>query len=312
MLTDALSKLKPFLFGDPLSDDYYLILKDQTDMVKMALAYAPSQQESLYTYLAQLSLDAANALTKSKKYSSAVSFYLNALKSYQNITGPSSETLFAINQTLILATRSLITAAAVNIAAYQKAKNQGVTVSGKTISFQQLLKDYQNWGSGSVLNYGTTSSDEITVYNDLKTSLLDAIIYLMGASGQLSPLVKNIDASGQSAALDMVATYTKQAQIDVSSAAGITAFLNSDALESLLINGFETVVKNINAGSSEQTNTVSFAAAVNWFNVITQIFTGVYISDYLGGSETSDQWAAFTSALNAEVQDILSPASSYV
>jgi len=325
--------LKKFLIGDPSADQFYTISQDIARVSKMALGlYGEDLQKELtiYSNLATIMKNIGDSLFNAKKYFAAISWYSIANAVLGQIQKPNQDTSTLLKNVRVSKLRTMYTGSTDNMAFYQQSRFQPVKVGNQTVNFKDLLAKYQQWGA-----QGGANKEMINMYLKIKAAILDALIYYAGVGSEAAIIENNMNqgtkaAADETPALTLVDPKTKKPVDPIGSAvnkeidtylnnngiqfdtlANIILFLKRKDLREIILNGFEQFAKKITGSTDKKTIQTGYRGISEWANKLYLAFSKIYMSDYLGGEPSNQQWLDFSQALKTEEQNIIAPASSY-
>ncbi|MBI2352724.1 hypothetical protein HYV11_00595 [Candidatus Dependentiae bacterium] len=329
-----ISLLMPLLIGNPVSDQYNLILSDLNQMyVLWSTQLDPVKDAELIeknhlavVYLFQVAGDACmkNSFMqpmfgiKQYYYMQAAANYMAANNQYLSI----QETQQADTMQL-KALYAYLCASNQKVNLYYFAKNNGLfyipaqvegsgvsnVIAPQKISFQNLFEEYQNFQAG-----GNIDAGKIAAYDVVKKLLLDASMYYQFLSKNYAKrVVAKASNSKKSSSLNPELIHYLKVKNILTAEQDTILFAHKDILPKLFALSDDVYVQFEN----------NFSVLTDWCNSLNEAIAYQYIDDYEGGLDQSEsileqtedlqtKWQSFFIALQKESSSLQNPSSAYV
>lgn len=336
--------LSTFLVGNPLDSDYSTTaLPDIENFYKTAANYYNNadKTKALYEKIGQLYTNAGQQVVNLGNFIYALGFFYRAERIYRNIVSPDASAKQLLENAVLLKIKTMFYGSTQKLQNYADRRFAGQPYSNSqekrplitlTLStgqrtqetFSQLQQKYQMAGTGDI-DQGGIDSAELKEYSNIKSEILDGLIFYSAASTaasnelpaqsqtQTTTVSKALNSSDPiaSAALDLISTYSTKNNISLTSVEETIQLLESKDFSNKINGGFDQFFQKIQKATSQNDKYIGYSGIMQWANKIYFAFAQVYMHDYLGGEVTADQWADFTEAIKSEEQEIQAPSSLY-
>lgn len=338
MYEAAANDFKAFLVGDPLQQSYQDMLITILSMYGNAIITAGSPADkynSLYDQVGMLYNAAGKILVDQGKYFESLQIFGNGLSCLLAIPNPNSTVTQHMQDVYLNLYNAQFLGATKRLVDYVSARSKPISVTlcnceQENITGLALIQKYINWRTNQSGNISLNGA-ELTMYNQLKANLEDAIIFYKMFDYESSNLISCVNSKGQfascynyepaqsggssgnqsaddainKAGAALVDTYTASNGIVLDSMDNILTFIDQSNFEQLLKNAFQQFSAKIVNSTDVQSKAIGYAAIANWTGtVLYNKFVLLYMNDFYGDYTSQNAWETFSADINQRINVI--------
>lgn len=309
-----------FLVGNPQAVEYFAgdrgswsgVLADMMRYYQLSFGLEPKRMDTLQKRIADAFINAGNLIVARDNFFGALRYYKIAVASLSQLKAVDMQRLHQA-KTLFLQTSFNGSTQQMLVLRKALAAPLRITLSNgsqKEISLQDL--------TDTIVVCPQPSVDRAlcATYEELRTSLLDALIYY-----QNTYIWANIFASDQQTHTSQqeatpqtdenVQKYLDAHGIKLETVEDVVAFIQRDDFETVMSTSFEALVPSSKA-SSIQESVVMYQALGQWANTIFLAFSKVYLAYFLDNVASQEKFAELIKAIAGERESINAPAEEWI